>query len=617
MSGISTHQMLSDIIIFSKYAKYLPEHNRREAWQEAVRRVVGMHQAKFPELAEDLEAIEHEILQKNLLPSMRSMQFAGKPIELNNTRGYNCCYLPVDHYRAFDEAMFLLLGGTGVGYSVQRRHTEKLPPIQKSTKTRRFLIGDSIEGWATSIKVLVRSFFEGRPEPLFDYSDIREKGNRLVTSGGKAPGPEPLRIAHVKIAAIFHNKKDGEKLEPIECYDIMCHIADAVLAGGIRRAAEIVGFDADDDAMLTSKVGQWWELNPQRGRANNGAIIYRDDPLAEKKFNRIMQISEASLAGEPSVIWSNDPEYFFNPCVEASLRQHTFCNLVEINFDSISSQEELERVSSMGGILGTIQASYTDFHYLRPIWKEATEKDALLGVSMTGLAKSHNFDLEAAAKKTVEANKLIAKKIGINQAARVTCVKPAGTTSLVLGTSSGIHAWYAPYYIRRMRLAKNEVIYKYLNSVMPELMEDEFFASQSQAVFSLPIKAPDGAITREEDVISFLERVKHVHTSWVKPGHNRGSNTHNVSATISVKDHEWGRVRDWMWNNKESYAGLSMLPYDGGSYKQTPFEEITEEQYKEMLKLVRPINLLSILEEEDDTDLQGELACAGGACELK
>jgi len=551
---------------------------------------------------------------------MRSMQFAGKPIEISPNRIYNCAFAPADDWRVFSEIMFLLLGGTGVGYSVQKHHVEALPEIRKPNqdKTRRFLIGDSIEGWADSISVLMKAYFFGGSKPVFDFRDIRAKGARLITSGGKAPGPQPLKECLIKIEGILDSKNDGEKLKPIEVHDIICHIADAVLAGGIRRAALISLFSANDEQMISCKSGAWWETNPQRGRANNSAVLMRHK-ITKAYFLELWKRIEASGAGEPGIYLSNDKDWGTNPCCEIALRPFQFCNLCEVNVSDVVDQDDLNARVKAASFIGTLQAGYTDFHYLRPIWQRTTEKDALIGVSMTGIGSGAvlKMDMKAAAKVVKEENKRLAEVMGINPSARTTTVKPAGTTSLTLGTSSGIHAWHNDYYIRRVRVGKNESIYSHLLLNHPELVEDEYFRPHDTAVIGIPQMAPENAIFRTESPIQLLERVKRVHGEWIKPGHRTGNNSHNVSATISIREHEWDAVGEWMWENKEFYNGLSVLPYDGGTYIQAPFEDCTKEKYEELMKTLHDVDLSKVIELEDNTDLSGELACAGGACEIK
>ncbi len=615
-----SNQILSEITVYMKYAKYVPELNRRETWEELVTRNKQMHQKSFPNLHDEIDEKYKLVYDKKVLPSMRSLQFGGKPIEISPNRIYNCAYLPIDHPDAFSETMFLLLGGTGVGYSVQRHHVEKLPVISKPfpKRKKRFLIGDSIEGWADAIKVLMKSYMNGGGCRIdFDFSDIRPKGAQLVTSGGKAPGPQPLKECILKIKGILEQKETGQYLSTIETHDIVCHIADAVLAGGIRRAALIALFNADDDMMIGCKSGNWWELNPQRGRANNSAVLMRHK-ITKDFFLDLWKRVEKSNAGEPGIYLNNDKDWGTNPCCEIALRPNQFCNLCEVNVSNIESQEDLNERVKTAAFIGTLQAGYTNFHYLRPIWQETTEKEALIGVSMTGIGSGTvlGYDMKKAASIVKRENTRVAKLIGVNQSARTTTVKPAGTTSLVLGTSSGIHAWHNDYYIRRIRVGKNESIYQHLLANHPELVEDEYFRPHDTAVISVPQKAPIGAILRTESPFNILERVKKVANEWVKPGHRKGSNSHNVSATISLKEDEWDLAGEWMWTNRNDYNGLSVLPYNGGTYTQAPFEDITEEKYHTMMKSLSDVDLSKVIEIEDNTDLSGELACAGGSCEI-
>jgi ribonucleoside-triphosphate reductase (thioredoxin) len=614
-------KILSDIVVHTKYARHLPEKERRENWSELVDRNKEMHQRKYPQLHEEIENVYNEfVLPKKVLPSMRSMQFGGRPIELNNSRVYNCAFLPVDSIYSFSEAMFLLLGGTGVGYSVQRHHVDKLPEIQKPNYeyNRKYVIQDSIMGWADAIKTLFKSYTGTTSSHIdFDYSDIREKGALLITAGGKAPGPEPLRLAITKIEGMLREKEDRSKLTTLEAHDIMCHLADAVLAGGIRRAAMISLFNIDDQDMLSCKTGDWYNMNPQRGRANNSVVILRHK-ITEKKFKEVWERIQASNAGEPGIYFTNDMDWGTNPCCEISLRAFQFCNLTEINMGTVEGQQDFNERARAGAFLGTLQAGYTDFHYLRDIWRRTTEKDALLGVSMTGIASTANMQLDYIEASNIvnETNREIAKIIGINQAARTTSVKPAGTTSLVLGTSSGIHAWHSEFYIRRMRVGKDESIYKYLKRTNPNLLEDEYFRPDQQAVISVPQRAPQGAITRHESPIDLLNRVKFISQNWVKSGYRKGQNNHNVSCTVSVKDDEWDKVGEWMWKSRNYYNGLSVLPFNGGSYKQTPFEDITEEKYWELYNQLKDINLDKVKETVDNTELSQEIACGGGGCAI-
>ena len=619
-------KILSDVTVHMKYARFLPEESRRENWNEIVARNEAMHMRKYPFIKKDIKWAYDMVRDRKVLPSMRSMQFGGVAIEMANNRIYNCAYMPIDDTAAFSEAMFLLLGGTGVGYSVQKHHVAKLPARKHLSRhtslgneyrvVTNHTVADSIEGWADAVKALVEAYLvEGR-SIAFDYSRVRPKGSPIKTSGGKAPGPEPLKICLDNVRTILESVHEGEKLTPLQVHDMMCHIADAVLSGGIRRAAMISLFSEDDNDMLTCKSGEWYINNGQRGRANNSVVLDRAT-VTREQFDELWGAVKASGFGEPGFYFTHNKEWGTNPCCEIALNPFQFCNLTEINASNIQSEEDLlERVKA-ATLIGTLQASYTNFHYLRPIWKKTTEEEALIGVSMTGIASGlvMNYDLKMMADEVKAVNAHYADLLMINPAARTTCVKPAGTTSLTLGTSSGIHAWHAPYYIRRVRVKKAEPIYNYLATYHPELIEDDEWDKEG-AIIGVPQKAPETAIIRTETALDLLERVKLFSTDWVQRGHRTGDNTHNVSATISIKGEEWDAVKEWMWDNRDSYNGLSVLPYDGGGYVQAPFEDCTEEKYNALLAPLKDVNLDFIVESEDSTDLSGEIACAGGACEV-
>jgi ribonucleoside-diphosphate reductase alpha chain len=603
---------------------------------------------KYPNLAVQIKDSATFIRKKKVLPSMRALQFAGAAAEVNNSRIYNCCFLPIDSVHSFSETMFLLLGGTGVGYSVQKHHVDQLPTIIKHEryKNRNWLIEDSIMGWADAVKVLIKFYFEGGLKPKFDFRAIRHKGARLVTAGGKAPGPEPLKICLAHIDAVMERKENGSKLTPLECHDILCHIANSVLAGGIRRSAMIALFSHDDEEMITCKYGNWWELNEQRGRANNSAVLERGS-VGEEEFQSLWKRIEASGSGEPGIYWTNNKDWGTNPCCEIGLRPYQFCNLCEVNVSDITCQEDLNDRVTAAAFFGTLQAGFTDFHYLRDVWKMTTFRDALLGIGMTGIASGEvlQYNLEVAAKIAVKTNQLISETIGTNEAARVTCIKPSGTTSLVLGTASGIHAWHAPHYLRTMRFNKTEDLALYLEINHPELCEDDVLRPKDTICVRIPVKAPEGSIFRTESSIETLERVKRFATEWILPGHVEGDNTHNVSATISIdksrmytefspmgahppndsvykitqdgKFDEWEVVGKWMWDNREVYNGLSVLPAFDHTYKQAPFEDITEEEYNARINTLKSIDLTKVMEMDDSVDFGQVAACAGGACEIQ
>ena len=629
-------EALSKITIFSKYSKYVPELKRRETWDEIIDRYQTMMIKKYPNLETAIIDSAKFIREKKVLPSMRALQFAGSAAEVNNARIYNCCYLPIDSLHSFSETMFLLLGGTGVGFSVQKHHVEQLPAIKKQDtyKMRTYLIEDSIMGWADAVKVLMKFYFEGGYKPKFDFRAIRHKGARLVTAGGKAPGPEPLKIALAHIDAVMERKEDDSKLSPLECHDIQCHIANSVLAGGIRRSAMISLFSHDDEEMITCKYGSWWELNEQRGRSNNSAVLERGK-FGEQEFLALWKRIELSGSGEPGIYWTNNKDWGTNPCCEIGLRPYQFCNLCEVNVSDISSQEELNDRVVVAAFFGTLQAGFSDFHYLRPIWAKTTQKDALLGIGMTGIGSGEilKYDLDIAANTAKVVNSMVSAQIGTNEAARITCIKPSGTTSLVLGTASGIHAWHNDYYLRTMRFNKNEDIASYLMVNHPELCEDDVLRPTDTVCVRIPVKAPEGSILRTETALDTLERVKKFATQWILPGHLNGDNTHNVSATISIDKErrfpiwsvegqtteiidEWEVVGAWMWKNREVYNGLSVLNYFGGSYQQSPFEDMSEEEYNKRINSLHSLDLTNVTEIDDNVEFGQVAACAGGACNI-
>lgn len=657
------NQILSDITVYSKYARYLPEKDRRETWEELVERNVQMHINQYPQLEDRIrEVYVRSVIPKKILPSMRSLQFGGLPIERNNSRIYNCAYLPMEHIDAFAETMFLLLGGTGVGYSVQYRHVNQLPVVVgPKPSVRRFIIGDSIEGWADAVKMLMESYFLNRMTVNFDFGDIREKGTELVTSGGKAPGPQPLKECLEKVREILENAV-GRTLEPIEVHDIQCHLADAVLAGGIRRAAMISLFSKEDDEMLNCKSQQdvelktltaeensgfiadvvykgneysvwltlnqvedlrktgklpWFHFEPQRSRANNSVALLRGS-VDKEEFDDIWERVKASGAGEPGFYWTNNLDWGTNPCCEIALEPYQFCNLTEINAATVENKQDFRQRASDAAFVGTLQAGYTNFHYLRNVWKETTERAALIGVGITGIA-SNNIDLkwlDEGANTVLHQNQLTANQIGINVAERTTTVKPSGTSSLVVGSSSGIHAYHDDYYLRRMRFGKDEDIYSYLLKKLPELCEDEFFRPDAQGVFTVPQKATEGAAVRSERASKLFQRVMDYNSLWVAAGHRTGDNKNNVSCTFSLKDDEWDILGGGFWGYRDTYNGVSVLPYDGGTYKQAPFESTDKETYDRYVAMLKEIDLTKIKEKEDNTNLAMEAACAGGVCEI-
>ena len=714
-------EILSELTAFSKYARFKEEIGRRETWEENVARVEQMHTKKFPALKDNISKAFDHVRRKEVVPSMRSMQFGGEAIEKMNIRIFNCSFIAIERPAIFSEIMVLLMAGTGVGYSVQYRHINKLPEIKTPKRSKKYVIEDTIEGWADALKALIKSYFYGTQMPIFDYSGIRAKGTSLKTSGGKAPGPEPLRKCLDEIQAIFTRKIVGEKLRPIEVHDIVCHIADCILAGGIRRSATIALFDAFDDEMLKCKgylsaqfesdfvynkqtkqfVGDaqhngkivqvylskqefdkfekegtlpWYWFHPQRARANNSAVFFRERILGKETFEdkiiaklkkefgitessqemlvntftnfvneylathnvdgryyediveattqddfmKVWKACEASGSGEPGVFWTNDPDYGTNPCGEISLKSAQTCNLSSINVSTLKDQKDLENRVWAAKLIGTLQATYDNFEYISENWQENQQEERLLGVSLTGICDIDytRFDWHKASEHSAKVNEEFAEKLGINKASRITCIKPEGTASCVMGTASGIHARHSKYYIRRIRYNKQEPIAQYLIQHHPELVEEEEF-NPLNIVVALPQKSPSESISREQETaIDTLERVRYFNDNWVTPGHRSGPNQHNVSCTISVRPNEWTKVGKWMWENRSVYSGIAVLPYSDAIYKQAPFEECDEETYNTMMKNLKSINLTKVVEIEDNTNLLGELACVGGACEV-
>lgn len=666
-------EALSAVIVAMKYARWNPKEYRRETWAELCDRNKAMHTRRYPQLAEEISAVYDDIVQaKEAFPALRSMQFGGRPIEMNPSRIYNCAFLHAKAVKRFSETMFLLLGGTGLGYSVQKHHVEQLPKVKapESDGEHRYQIQDSCVGWSDAVKIVAKAFFKAGTLPVFDYRDIRDKGVELVTSGGKAPGPEPLKKTLETLTAILRQAV-GRKLRPIEVHDMQCVIAEAVYAGGIRRAALLALFSHDDEEMLNCKgmvdvnevtftkledgtthaswvnmygiPGEavmdyclppnkaaeviaesiatnklpWHFPHPERARANNSVILLRSK-TTEEQFRNLMSKVEASAFGEPGIYWTNDLEWGANPCVEIALRDCQFCNLTTQNVSLVQTQEDLERTAYAAAFLGTLQAGYTDFHYLSPEWKRTCEEDALLGVSMTGAAseKLDELDVAKAALVAVETNRRVAAAIGINPAKRVTCIKPEGTASLVAGTASGIHSWFSPYYIRRVGIDKTEAIGQYINDVAPQLIEQSVY-NKNQWYLCFPQKAPDNAITSAtESMVEFLERIKRRYLDWIVPGHVEGVNLHNISCTVKVPDGKWKTLTKWMWENRHIYSGISLMPEDHG-YAQAPFEEITKERYEELLPHLARLNIEEVIESTNpNIEFNSETACAGGACEI-
>lgn len=929
----NSNKLLSDIVAFRTYAKFLPHLGRRESFEETINRNMAMHLDRFPKLSKEILKAYSNVHSAYVMPSMRGMQFAGDAVLKNNVRLYNCSFANIDDVRVFGEAVFILLSGAGFGFSVQKRHVSRLPKVVGTREEGTFIVQDSILGWAQAVDVLMESYLFGRVRPAFDFSHIRPKGSYLVTTGAKAPGPEPLKKA-LELVEGRLKAAIGRKLSSIEVYDIVCILSDAVYAGGIRRAALIALFDKFDEEMLKAKQGDWWVKTPWRARSNNSAVLLRSETTREE-YDHVFNACKNSGSGEPGFIWTNNLDMGNNPCqpswapiltpegikkledvnvgdevwsgarwtrvtkkwstgikdvykittnagrfygtlnhkvfqngervevgeaiaidpcvpnarrfvkwdkqdimdglmigdgskhkasnnlrvlfigdkdgdyhhsevkdligkhrpgisdkaweitttitaeelpktynrsipdrfyygnfekkagflrglfsangcvtrgriqykgsskflveqvqdmlssmgiqsslvvnkpstikhtngeyiskesynliiynhsvefmscigflqdykneqdirnakskglssaikereyisteevfditveaeehsywtggllvsncAEVGLNSMQFCNLTTINQTGVETEKHLMDRVHAATFLGTLQATYTDFPYLRPGWKEMTEKEALLGVSFTGVADNAKFItndlLIKAAKYAIEVNQKYAAKLGINPAARVTTLKPEGTSSCVLGSSSGVHTRFADYYIRRIRMNKDDALAVYLKNVIPDLVEDDKMGSG--VVVSVPQESPQGSLVRSnETALTAFYRALQYNSTWITYGHVSGDNKNNVSVTISVKDEEWDELREAMWDNRMGYNGVSLLPYDGGTYIQAPFEECTEETFKQMEELVKNVDLKYVREEEDNTNRIEQLACVGGVCEI-
>lgn len=613
-----SNKLLSDITAFRTYAKFLPHVGRREALEETINRCMTMHLDKFPKLSKEIIRAFSYVHDLKILPSMRSMQFAGDAILKNNLRQYNCSYEPIDSVEAFAEALFILLCGTGLGFSVQYRHINKLPKVQLPRQEGIFVVQDSIAGWSEAVDALMKAYFYNRVRPVFDFSNISSKGTYLVTTGTKAPGPEALKYMLKEVEEKF-KKAIGRRLRSDEVFDIVCIESDCVLSGGIRRSALICLFDRDDRAMLTAKSGEWWLKHPYRARANISAVLPRAEVTYEE-FMYIYGICRDSNAGEPGFAWTNDLDWGLNPCAEIGLNPFQLCNLTSVNQTGLENKKDfLSRVAS-AAFLGTLQAAYTDFPYVRPQWKEITEKEALLGVSFTGIADARNLVtaewLRDGAEVVLETNEKTAKKIGINIGARCGALKPEGSGSCAVGSSSGIHDRHDDYYIRRLRLSKDDSLAKYLDMIVPDLIEDDKFAPNT-VVLSIPQESPEGAITRNQSTaLSMFDRVSMYYENWILPTHRYGKNTHNVSCTINVKPDEWIPLGERLWVDRDKYAAVALLPYDNGTYIQAPFESCTKEVFDDLSSRIQVVDLRDVFEESDNTNRMHQLACASGQCEI-
>jgi ribonucleoside-triphosphate reductase len=619
-----TKLILGDLIAHMKYARHIESENRRETWREISDRSANMHIKKYPFLVEEIREAFDAVANKQVLPSMRCMQFGGEAIETKNSRMFNCALTQFKDVKSFQDFLRGLLCGNGMGFSVQRAHIENLPRVSVKDATGyevHHTIEDTIEGWCDALGVLLGSYFGDPSETVvFHFDNIRPLGSVLKTSGGRAPGPEPLRKTFHNVSQVM-TARAGKKLRSIDVHDIACYLAQCVHAGGIRRSSMISFFDRDDTDMLTCKSGDWWVHNGQRSQANNSAVFLRGK-VTKEDFIKFWKVVKESGSGEPGIYFTNNIDMLSNPCVEASLYFNQYCNLSSINGAKIRTQEQLNEAARLAARIGTIQASYTDFSYISADWKSVTDRGALLGVSITGIGEGHLdlLNLKEAALESQKENRRVAKLLGINPSDRITLIKPEGTSSLVLGTCSGIHDWYGEYYWRSIRVGKqgqDGATYRYLLETVPELIEDCLFNPDTTAIFRMPIKANDGGHLRStHSALDLLERVKKYHQEWVVPGHNHGDNTHNVSCTVSILPEEWDEVGEWMWLNRRHYNGIAVLPYDGGTYRQAPFMLMSEEEYKKYSVYAQSINTQDIIENIDNVHFEAQPACAGGKCDI-
>lgn len=626
----------------SKYARYLPELQRREVYDETVDRGMMMHLRRFahiPELKPHILRAYDMVREMRVLPSMRSMQFGGKAIEVNHNRIYNCSATLIDRPRAFAEAMFLLLSGCGVGYSVQFEHVEKLPPLADvdPKKVIHHVIEDTIEGWANALDALVNGYIGGY-HVEFSYHLVRSAGTPLKTSGGRAPGHQKLKLALERVREVLDGAQ-GRQLRPIECHRILCHAADAVLSGGIRRSAMICLFSLEDSELMNIKAYRGWhKKEPWLQNANNSVVLKRDE-VKERQFKRIFSMTKNY--GEPGVLFVSDYNHVTNPCAEIGLDPvlvnadgststgWAMCNLCEINAAKFKTREDFVQAAWAATLIGTMQATYTDMPYLGKVTEAIVRRDALLGIGMTGMQDSPAIacdpDLQReVAGMVVEWNKEWAALLDINPAARTTCVKPSGTTSLELGNvGSGIHPHHARRYIRRVTADELEVVFQAFKDVNPHMCVRR---PDGKWMLEFPVEAPDGAILKEDlTAEEFMEVVRSTQQNWVLPGLTRPSASpglsHNVSNTITVRPDEWHVVADYLWKHRDSFTGVSLLPDDGDTiYAFAPFEavrtEAQERRWNELVAHYKPVDYLSVLEAEDGTNLTGEQACSGGSCEV-
>ena len=652
MEKIDTLKEMSNFVFASKYARYNEKAKRRETWEEAVSRVETMHLKKYSSLPkEDKDLIKeafNSVREKRVVPSMRSMQFGGASVEAKNARIYNCSVRHIDSPRAFSEIFFLALCGCGIGIGLQKQFLDRLPNlVDASDKTGAivtYVVEDTIEGWSDSIEALLNCYFKntaysGR-KIVFDFSRIRKKGSKIKTGGGKAPGYKPLKntLSNVKNMLDTLIEDRGEKrLRSIDVCDILCYCADAVLSGGVRRSALSFIFDKNDDLMMNAKTGNWFTENPQRARGNNSVLLLRSDVKLDE-FKSI--INKTREFGEPGFVFANDSRQLLNPCFEINFIPETedevcgvqFCNLTSINGALTDTKDKFILHARHAALIGTLQAGYLEFPYLSRASRKITEQEALLGVSITGMMDNPDILLDKDSQKeaalaAVESNEIWAKKLGVNPAARITCVKPEGTSSIILGAASGIHPHHSRRYFRRIQCNKLDNVYNFFKIYNPDLCEESVWsANKTDDVLTFPVEIPEGAMVKEDlTAIKHLGIIKNAQENWVNYGtskHNKKNIKHSVSCTVLVDEDEWDKVVKYLFENRENFTAVSLLPKTGDKiYKQAPMEAVIskedEKRFEKLSKEIEKVDYTKLEEAHDETKPQDEVACGGNGCEIK
>jgi ribonucleoside-triphosphate reductase (thioredoxin) len=613
---------IGEFIVWLKYARFRPEDNRRETWPEIVQRNLDMHLkkfAKYPEICSKLRQVYKDfVLPMKIVPSARSLQYAGEPIFENNARIYNCGFTLIEDLESIDEIVFLLMSGCGIGFSVEKWVIDKLPPAQPAELTEVYVVPDTKEGWALAYRQLIGSYFGKNAKPLFDFSKIRPAGSPLKVSGGTASGPATLIKSLKSVEKILDRLKPGDKLSPLQVFDIVCHGAECVQAGGSRRSSLVCLFSNDDMDMITCKDQANIAGNEQRYWSNNPAVFYRSE-TTKADFDRFCEIIGKNRTGEPGIYWSNRRGTGTNPCVEVGQNDGQMCNLAEINGSTVTTQTDFEERAAAASFIATLQASYTDFHYISSRWKTTTEAEALIGVGVTGICSGpvSGLNLQKAAALVQRVNRQTAEAIGINPSPRCTLVKPAGTTSLMFGCSQGIHSWYAEQYRRRITLAHTEPVYHFLKKQCPAAVELNT-AKEGYSWISFPITAPKNSIYRTEKLEDMLERVKKWNIEWVRAGSTGESLQNNVSATVYFSgDAEWTQLCNWMWENRNVYNGLAFFPTYNDTHAQKPMEDCTVEEISQMHEALKPMDLSLFKESSDNTNPLAESACTTDSCEIE